>query len=196
MTRDQYVDLLKKLLPRGDAWPRQITTTFHKLFEAISEEFVRFDARVGTDLINEADPNTTLELLTDWERLVGLPDNCQTGLSETVGERRQDILRKLRFRGGQSRQFFVDLALAFGYTVEIDETFPFRAGRNRSGDRCYDVAWLHHWRVITDSAVTTYFRAGTGRCGDRLRTWKNDTVECIFAQAKPAHTEVHFVYGG
>jgi uncharacterized protein YmfQ (DUF2313 family) len=196
MNRDQYVELLKNLFPTGAAWPRAVSSGFHKLFEAIAEEFVRFDTRLGVDLVNEADPQTTSELLTDWERIVRLPDDLQTELGPTVSQRRRDILRKLTFRGGQSRQFFVDLAAAFGYTVTIEETFPFRAGRNRAGDRCYDVDWIHHWRVKSDGEVSNWFRAGSGRSGDRIRTWSNDALEAVIGSAKPGQTVVHFVYGG
>lgn len=195
MSSDQYVALLKNLLPRGIAWPRDLQTYFHKLFQALADEMVRFDQRISVDLVNEADPNTTLELLEDWERIVDLPDDTQLALGTTVAQRRADILRKLTFRGGQSKKFFVDLAATFGYTVTIDEPRPFRAG-SRSKDRCYSVNWIHHWRVIAPSAVTTSFRAGKGRCGDRLRTWRNDTLEAVITKAKPAHTVVHFVYGG
>jgi uncharacterized protein YmfQ (DUF2313 family) len=195
MTRGQYVELLKNLLPRGLAWPRDTAAYFHKIFDAVAEEMVRFDERVSVDLVNEADPNTTLELLEDWERVTGIPDDCQGSVSETVALRRADILRKLTARGGQARQFFIALAATFGYTITIDEPRPFRVGHGRCGDRCYDVDWIHHWRVLSASVVSSEFRVGTGRCGDRLRVWRNDELECLFGEKKPAHTKVHFVYG-
>lgn len=196
MNREQYTELLKGLFPMGLAWPRSVVTRFHKLFQGMAEEFVRYDQRVGTDVLNEGDPSETLELLTDWERFVRLPDDLQTSLGETVDQRRRDILRKLTFRGGQSRQFFIDLAATFGYSVKIDETFPFRMGRGRMGDRLYDVDWIHHWRIVADSATATYFRMGQGRMGDRLRTFENGPLEAVIGSAKPAHTVLHFIYGG
>lgn len=192
--KDRYVQILKHLFPKGIAWTRATESTFHKLIQSKAEEMARFDTRVGTDLINEAYPDTTLELLEDWERIVGLPDSCQPTLAETITGRREDVLRKLVFRGGQSRKFFIDLAAAFGYTITIDEIRPFRAGRGRCGDRCYDIDWLHHWRVISNSSISTYFRAGIGRCGDRLRISVNTELECVISKVKPAHTVVHFVY--
>lgn len=196
LNRDAYVSLLKGLMPLGRSWPREVVTVFHKLFEAISEEFVRFDTRLSVDLVNESDPFNTLELLTDWERIAGLPDTCQLTVAETVGQRRADIVRKLSFRGGQSRQFYIDLCAALGYTVTIEEIRPFRSGISRSGDRCYDVTWKHHWRVHSEAVEAILFLSGTGRSGDRLRVFRNDTLECIINQSKPAHTTVSFVYGG
>lgn len=193
--KDRYIEVLKSLLPKGFAWTRGISSTFYKLFDAMAEEMARFDLRVGTDLINEADPRTSFELLTDWEALVGLPDDCQTSLGVTVAQRRLDIIRKLTSRGGQSRQFFIDLAAAFGYTVTVTQALPFRAGKSRCGDRCYDVDWWYHWFVSADSAISTYFLSGVGRAGDPLRTWTNTTLECVIREVKPAHSVVHFIYG-
>jgi len=196
MTRDDYVILLKRLLPSGLAWPREQTTYMHKLLEALSEEFARLDVRAGVDLINEMDPTTTTELLPDYERLVELPDDLQTELSASLEQRRKDIVRKLTTGGGQAPAFFVEIAAAFGYTVTIEEYFPFRAGRNRCGYRCFDVDWIHHWGIRSDQSVTLYFRAGQNRCGDRLRTSQNQGLEAVINDAKPAHTVVHFLYGG
>lgn len=195
MSRAQYVEFLKHLFPKGDAWNRLVTAQFNSLFESMAEEFVRFDQRVGTDLLNEVDPATTLELLEDWERIVDLPDDLQTELGATVGERQIDIIRKLSARGGQSRQFFIDLAALFGYTITITEIKPFRCGINTAGERCYQITWLHHWYVNSDSEISRIFKAGSGRAGDRLRDWANTTLENVITDKKPAQSTVFFTYG-
>lgn len=196
MTKENYIELLKGLLPRGLAWTRELGTYFHKMLEAMAEEFARYDVRIGTDLINEADPSTTLELLSDWERVVGLPDPCSEEVSETVALRRSDVIRKLNARGGQSRQFFIDLAAGFGYTITISDILPFRSGRNRCGDRCYDKDWQFVWLVHSPTIISKYFLCGDGRCGDRLRVWRDVELECVINGKKPAHTRVFFTYGG
>lgn len=193
--RDQYVDTLKQLMPKGIAWTRSIGSIFHQLFQAMAEEMARFDSRISVDLINEMDPRTCLEMLDDWERIVGLPDACQTSLSVGVTLRRIDVLRKLVSKGSQSRQFFIDLAAAFGYTITITEIRPFRSGMNVSGDRCYDVDWWHHWVVNSSTRVTSYFLSGSSHSGDALKNWANGTLECVIQAVKPAHTVVHFTYG-
>ncbi len=195
MTNEQYIRLLKTLFPLGKAWSRASDGVLHKICDAMAAEMVRLDNRASIDLLREIDPSTTFELLPDWERIVGLPDFCTGLLADTLEFRRDDVLRKLSDRGGQSRQFFIDLALVFGYVVTIQDVLPFRSGRGRSGDRCYGVAWKHHWIVNSVSFATTVFRSGQSRSGDRLRTWRNDTLECVFNQKKPSHTKVHFTYG-
>ncbi len=195
MNAEQYTRLLKSLFPLGKAWSRSRDGVLHKLCSAMAEEMARIDERASFNLIREADPTTAFETLEDWERTVGLPDFCSSDLATSIEQRRADILRKLTDRGGQSRQFFIDLSAIFGYTVTVSDKLPFRSGRGRSGDRCYSTAWTFHWIVNSDSFNTTVFRSGQSRSGDRLRTWRNDTLECVINQKKPSHTKVHFTYG-
>lgn len=178
MTSSQYIRMLKGLFPRGRAWNTNTTSIWHKMLDAMAAELVRIDGRAD-DLLNEADPSTATELLTEWERIVQLPDHVQTALSGTLAQRRLDVLRKLTLRGGQSRQFFIDMAAAFGYTVRIEEPAQFRVGRNRCGDRLYGEGWLHYFFIWS-----TVFTVG------------NTTLESVVGNAKPAHTEVLFYYGG
>lgn len=154
----------------------------------------RFDMRVGADLVNEADPNTTSELLLDWERVVGIPDACRETVSPTVTQRRNDILQKLQARGGQSVQFFIDLAASLGFEVTITEFRPFRVGRSRVGDPLSNGPWAFAWQVNAAENTVIYFRTGIGRVGEPLAVWGNDVLECTISRRRPAHTTVLFAY--
>src|SRR3546814_20435762 len=81
-------------------------------------------------LIDEALPSTTHEVLPDWERIAGLPDEC-TGPSETIEGRRLRLIQQLAEHGGQSRAFFLSAAASLGYPgCTITE---FRPDRKRVG---------------------------------------------------------------
>jgi|GEM_PF-2742733 len=75
LTADDYLALCQNLLPSGPAWPRESDAFVTRLLDAWAQELARIDARVDA-LIEEADPRTTSELLDDWEREYGLPDEC------------------------------------------------------------------------------------------------------------------------
>lgn len=83
MTGDQYGEQLDALLPQGLAWPRENDARMRALIRGLAEEFARVDA-LGNDLLREVLPSTTIEMLSDWERVAGLPDNCVIG-TITVG---------------------------------------------------------------------------------------------------------------
>jgi uncharacterized protein YmfQ (DUF2313 family) len=193
MSRDQYVEALKNLMPRGAAWPRELATGFHKLFQAMAEEMFRYEGRIGTNLINEADPNTALEMLTDWERLVGIPDGV-FGQVVSVNVRRGQVVFKLTARGGQSRAYFIELAASLGYDIAITEFRPFVAGRSVAGEPLYNGDWLFTWKITTADSSTDRFLAGRSTAGEPLSSSSRSILEGAILRAAPAHTIVQFEY--
>lgn len=193
-TAAEYREQLKALLPPGQAFPREPGTTMETLLDGLAEEWARIDAR-GEQLTIEANPQLTSELLSDWERVAGLPDKCSGTLETTLQGRRQVLMAKLTATGGQSPAYFIAVAAALGYTVTIDEFRPFLAGFSRAGDALTNGDWVYTWRVNAPEVTTIPFRAGQSVAGEPLRAWGNDTLECKINQLKPAHTIVLFGYG-
>lgn len=190
---DSYLSLLKSLLPKGAAWLAEQGSTLHNLFFALALEFARLDGR-SFDLQNEADPRTTLECVTDWERVLGLPDTCDGKLPETLQQRRNAILSKLTATGGQSRQYFIDIAAAHGFDISITEFFPFRFGSSHFGDLFNGAGRSSMWQVNAQDGTPIYFRFGASRFGERFLLVQNEGLECLINRLKPAHTEVIFNY--
>lgn len=200
MARSQadHAQVLRQLLPRGAAWDIAPDGTFARLLDALAAEFARVDAR-ALDLLDEADPRTALETLTDWERVAGLPDSC-TGQADNVGERRVALIEKLTSVGGQRPADFIELAARIGFEIDIEEHRPLRTGF-RVGDRCKDEAWAHAWTVIVqpfDGAgrpvlAIAHFKVGDP-VGTRVRGFGSLDLECVIRRAAPAHTNVIFAY--
>lgn len=191
-TQDEYRDALAALLPPGLAWPTAPDTRLMLVLRAWAGEMARLDGRAA-QLLDETDPALASELLRDWERVVGLPDPCVT-TAQTVAQRRQALQGRLTSVGGQSRQFFLDLAARLGYEVTIDEFSSAleatTAGISFTGDQ-----WAHIWRVNVPSVVgLSPFRVGAGSVGEPLRVWSNEVIECQFNRLKPAHTQLLFAY--
>lgn len=195
---EAYQAQLAALLPQGRAWPRETGSTLMRLLLAKADELARVDGRAA-DLLEEVDPRTTLEMLDDWERVAGLPDNCIPA-PDSIAERRAALLARLTGQGGQSRAYFVELAAAMGYAVTIDEFGPFVAG-SLAGQDLNGEAWAHAWRVnVQPPAVDTgegftitYFTAGSD-AGERLAGFGSLDLECVISRARPAHSIVLFSY--
>ncbi|MFT4118680.1 YmfQ family protein [Bradyrhizobium sp.] len=192
MTGDQYGEQLDALLPQGLAWPREQDARIRLLTRALAEEFSRVDAR-GDDLVREANPATTSELLPDWEAAAGLPDDCVSS-GQTLQERRAALISKLTEVGGASIPYFIQLAASLGYTITIDEFEPFRAGFSRAGDPLAGENWQYAWRINAPGTTITDFRASLSAAGEPLRKWGNELLECVFSRLKPAHTVLLFGY--
>lgn len=183
--------LLTNLLPEGKAWNREEGSNLVKVLDGNAVELDRVDAR-NAELLGEYDPRTTLELLPDWERNVGLPDPCANTVESTLAIRRSLVYEKLTLIGGQSRQFYIDQAAKLGMVIEIDEPFPFIAGSSTAGDNVYNEDWIHHWIVIADEFNEVVFTAGGSAAGEPLRVVINDLLNCMITRSKPAHTVAVF----
>lgn len=180
-TEESYGQQLSQLAPRGKAIPKALDSRFRQLLFAVAFMLARVEKR-ARDLLNEFDPRTTVELLPEWERLVGLPDPC-TGPAETLQERRARVVQKLNPAKYQNLAFYQDLATRLGYVVTIQEFIPMES------------PFL--WRVTVTEPRITFFRCGQSRCGDRLRSIERaDDLECLLFRLKPAHTTLEVAYTG
>jgi uncharacterized protein YmfQ (DUF2313 family) len=194
-----YARQFRQLLPRGAAWDFPIDGTFAGLIAGLAEEFARIDNR-ARDLIEEADPRTTLELLADWERVVGLPDNCSGEEPDNATERQVALHEKLTKLGAQNATAYKEMAARLGYAIDVIEHRPFRTGA-RVGDRVNSLPWTFVWTVnvrpfegwLEEATFIAHLKAGDP-CGLRLRGFGALSLECVIERAKPAHTHVLFAY--
>ncbi|WP_035725776.1 YmfQ family protein [Fodinicurvata fenggangensis] len=188
LDRDDYYRQLLQLRPPGPAWPAE-----DPLLEAIAEGLATVHARTA-DLMDEADPRATLEMLPAWERNAGLPDDC-TGPAEGLVARRERLVQQLTEQAGQSRAFFIELAETLGYPdATITEFRPFNC-QSDCDDSLDPDPWRHAWRLNLQQSENIHDFTATSGCDEALRVWGNEVLECIVRRLKPAHTNVLFAYG-
>lgn len=190
----EFTEGIGGLLPPGPIWTTDPATVQGQVWAAIAASEAKVHARAAALLAIEADPRLTVEMLADWERAFGLPDEC-TVLPASLQERRASLLWKITAVGGQSRAYFIALAAFLGFTITIEEPRPFRVGISRAGDPLRGIAWIFAWRVHADAVTVRSFRTGASAVGEALRSWGNTLLECRLNQVKPAHTVLIFAYG-
>jgi uncharacterized protein YmfQ (DUF2313 family) len=188
-----YARQLRALFVPGLAFADEAQSNLSKTFDAMAEELVRIDAR-AEQLLAEWDPRTAFELLDDWERALGLPDDCVVG-AQTLEERRAAVLNKLTMIGGQTKAFYVAIAAKLGVTVTCTDFTEFLAGHSSAGDPVSNGDWVHTLEIGGPPVSVQLFRAGRSTAGDRLATWGNDRLECALRDQKPGHAIIVFTYG-
>jgi len=142
-------------------------------------------------LLTEMFPDQTAKLLTDWERVLGLVP----GSDDPLQFRREQVVRKIRERGGLSRAYFIGLAASMGYAIDIVEPVPFMVGWGRIGDSLDGAAVCYQWGVRISGQPVCRFRVGDSAVGERLLWWHSQPLlEDIIRALKPAHTFVYFIY--
>lgn len=192
-----YLRLLQALLPKGRAWNRDDGSTLTEVLQAQADELARVDGRSDV-LLNERDTRLTSELLVEHEIDLGLPDTCSVE-GETIQERRRAAHAKLITLGQQNPAYFIELALAFGWTITITEYTPFWCGVAGSGDPCGDQETIFYWKVTIayGSGDIIYFLCGSSEAGDPLLYIPGTSgLICMLNKYKPAHTTLIFDYSG
>jgi uncharacterized protein YmfQ (DUF2313 family) len=187
-----YLAQFQRLLPRGRVWHRGVGLVQDADLLTLMPAWVRLHLRLN-DLIAQIFPCTTTELVPEWEASLGLPDPC-TGPLPTLQQRQAAVCAKFKARGGQTKAYFIAVAASLGYTIEITEFAPFRAGQNRAGDPDYGADWAYAWRVSAIADTIWEFSAGASSAGEPLRAWGNEVLECALRAVAPAHTVLQFAY--
>jgi len=192
LTAADFTQQALDLLPPGLAWPREPGSTLANFWSVMGDQMADEHERGCVLLNTESFPCASVEMLGDWERVLGLPDEC-TPAGQSLVERQLAVCQKLAARGGQSKAYFIAIAAAAGFTIEIIEHFPSRVGRDSVG--CATTGACPYWwtvKVIGLTAVQA--RAGCNVAGDPFCSFPNfDALRCVIARAAPAHTIVTFL---
>ena len=209
-TIERYRDLLENLLPKGRLWRPREQPTFRALLEAVATEPCRVEDRIN-DLLFEADPRQTDELLEEWERLLGLPDECSPD-GQTPDERRAQVVQKYTNVGGLSKEFYEFTAAQLGFpTVTVNNIRDFQVGRQAVGDALTNyfleimtvgqpigqplqlVGWRYYWNVDMPASSVETLEVGE-TVGLPLREFTNPLIECTMQKLKPAHSAIFFTF--
>jgi uncharacterized protein YmfQ (DUF2313 family) len=172
--------LLLDLLPLGAAWPRIADTVLWNFWFVPADTYAAVHASDCT-LLAEAYPCGAVDLLPEWEAMVGLPDVCtQDAWPVPIAQQQALVCAKLAARGGQSRAYFIALAAAYGFTVTITEHPPWRLGRDHlcptgGSGAIGPVGACQFWWEVTVVA--------SGPVDPAVLT-------CVLQRAAPAHTVV------
>lgn len=174
-TPDDFVQVLGDLLPQGWVWPRDPDSVQQQFLAGLALELARIATR-DCDLLEESYPCGALETITDWERVLGLPDPC-TGLLGTLQQRRAAICAKISTVGGSTLEAMQSYLRSLGFDVDVEE-----------GPGRFD------WMIWTVADTPVWFRAGQSTCTESIRIWGNEMLECGIEYIKPAHTRPVLIY--
>jgi uncharacterized protein YmfQ (DUF2313 family) len=190
-TATDYLWQFQRLLPRGRVWQRGWGTVQAADLLTLMPTWARLHTRAG-EVIAETFPcSVAAEMLPEWEATLGLPDCEALG---TIQQRQAAVCAKFSMRGGQSIQYFIDLAAANGFTITITTYSAFRVDMNRVEDPLYDSAWDYAWMVTSPAETVVYFRTDVSLVEEPLASWGNAQLECLIEKYAPAHTIPMFEY--
>lgn len=146
-------DVIERHVPLGPAWRafrvagKRAYRMITGLAGAFEEAWTRLD-----ETLDELNPYTTEQLISEWETAVSLPDACLPKY-DTLEERRAWVVWRLAKRRWSTAQDWQDLAALFG--LEIRVTPGWLVQKPALFDSCFDsVFWdmprLGRFRVYVD----------------------------------------------
>jgi uncharacterized protein YmfQ (DUF2313 family) len=192
LTSADYLRAFQALMPRGRVWPSDSDAAQAQVFAGLTQIYARNTARAN-QLLVDAFPGTTYELLPEWEATLGLPDPC-AGSAPTIQQRRNQVVARLANSGGQSIAYFVKFAAQLGYSITITQYSQARAGILKAGQPVNGYAWNFAWKVTAPLNSVVRAVAGAMGAGDPLAAWGNNVLECEVRAVMPAHTIPIFSY--
>lgn len=193
VTLRAWLTALQAMLPPGRAFTREPGSVLTAVLESIAAMFLALQLKAEALLV-EADPRRATSLLTDWERMLGLPDHC-TPAGQSLADRQRAAYQRLTEQGGQSRAYFTGLAVLLGEPgVTISEFRPFTC--NSACDAAlYSVGDVFTWLVsIPRPALGVRNFDSNSACDSALQEYTPSPIECAIRERKPAHTNVIFAY--
>lgn len=121
INKERCANSLANLFPNDPIFGSKFidSSNFRKLLFGISFECSRVEEKMDT-LSNEMDLFETEELLVEWERAWGIPDDCfQEVEALTREERINQVLAKIRGNGVSTEQQFIDIVTLLGGSIVI-----------------------------------------------------------------------------
>lgn len=192
---DEYAQQLKALFPPGLLWFFEPGSVLDKTCKSLAQEFARVDARIEA-LKAEFLPSTANEMISDWERVLGIPDACQGDVSTVLSERQAAAVQKFTSRGDLTSQFYVSLLAKLGITATVQTFKPARAGQAAAGDPINGEAWAYAILLHLNTAPAPGGTYIGDPVGSYLGPHGQEVLECIIRHAAGGHTPVLFAYEG
>lgn len=192
--RGDALQTVQQHLPRGEAWHafRIAGKVAYRLFQAFSDAYEDM-SKALCRLVEELNPYSTTQLISEWETAVGLPDPCLP-TTTTLEERRAQVVFRLTKKRWTSEQDWKDLALLFG--LEITVTPGWHVQKPALYPFCYPKTYIYLERlgrfhvyidIIDGCGDTGYVYSYPIPYGNSARC---DAFICLINRVKPANVVV------
>ena len=118
---EEWDDSLLRQMPRGRAWPRDPDAFLPKYVSGFARRLAELELSAD-QLLLEMRPETTVQLLPEWEEYLGLPECDISG--QSFEQRRAAVVEKYHRKGGLQIWMIEQIAAALGFNVKVTEQWP------------------------------------------------------------------------
>lgn len=190
-TISQQADYISEYLPDDETFESKAVagTNTRIMLEVFGAQLRTFEQYLNT-FTSEMDPSCATHLLPEWERALGIPDDCFQATA-SLSDRQRNALIKLSKMNVQTNADFQRLASAFGIFATIQSGIDYVASGGTpfpGGDHEARFTIVISFSGGEPSTFPFTFPIVFGSSILGL-------LECIFAKVKPANCNVIFFQG-
>jgi uncharacterized protein YmfQ (DUF2313 family) len=192
-TPAQIAGEIRMLRPPGFASPRDPNDYVAALDAATAAEFALIETSAEA-MLPEANPAQAVNLLPDFERVLG-PDPYGRDLAAlTVAQRQQIASQRWTETPVMCAGYFVRLGAELGEALTIAEYPLSQCGALQCGTM--PVSWLVHLQFVVHlpATVTAFGECGSLECGEVGSSGVPNPMAAIIRREAPLQTEPVFVY--
>lgn len=191
---EDYTLQLKQLHPRGKLWDSLLRddSIYSKLLKGIATEFSRIGDHAA-DLIDEADPRSTVELLSDWEQAVAIPGDCGY-LSATIAARQQILTSKVVEQASDNNQELIDIAELLGFAPATITEYESHSVDLTVDAPIYSEDWRFAIKLSAKEKPVIAFTVQSTVDESLGEELPRTQLECAINKMAPAHCVVIFEY--
>ena len=190
----QQTNAKAQYMPEGLIWEakQKLGSNFRNLLAGLCVEIARLEDKQN-EIYDEMLPSQTDALISEWEALAGIPDECFP-IANTIEERRENLVLKLTASMNGTKEDFENLAAVLGITVIVmdatsENTFPW--------------SWPHIFYGSEEDAAFTMVVKFIGVQSPSTFPWSwphifgTDTtlpIRCLFNKLRPANVKIVYQY--
>lgn len=169
---EEYRKVLAAISPKGMALPTDPDSNWQHLLKAFGAAFADHDQDLA-HTVEQWFPHTTVEFVPEWEKTLGLPDECDTiEDGQTLEERQAAIIRKWQLQNAQTPAFFLKQAQEVGWPdAALIELLPPICGVAECGDEVMAPEAVYVWMIKVEAISIYPAYCGVAECGEHLTTF-------------------------
>jgi len=193
-TVEDYQHQLKQLHPRGKLWTSLLRddSFYSKLLMGFAKGFAYIDER-ATNLIDETDPRSTVELLPEHEAAAGIPGVCGY-LGATIAERQLNLTAKVTEQAGDNNQELIDIAERLGFAPASITEYESHSVDSAVDEPIYGEDWRFAIKLLAKDQPVIAFTVESAVDESLGQELPRTQIECAINKMAPAHCVIIFEY--
>jgi len=186
---------LADYLPGGELYKGKniANSNVKKLLNGLAKKVTRAEEKI-VEVVDEHDLSRTIEFITDWEKALGIPDDCFDPHNQTLDDRRRYAIAKLAKMNLTNRQDFIDLAAFFDINVTIESGSKFASVFPMTFPIIFGTKGAKFTMIVTFIDINKPENVFPMIWPFKFGSIQTAFIQCLFLELRPANVQILWRY--